>query len=42
MPPDGTSGLAEFNMLFSQQALCYDAKNTDEQIDIHKNDCAHC
>ena len=30
----------------SQQALCYYAKNTDEQLenvkDIHKSDCPHC
>ena len=53
MPLDGTSGLAfiqhaaagQFHVsACSQQALCYYAKNTDEQLgkDIHKNDCGHC
>ena len=53
MPPDRISGLAliqhagQFHVsACSQQALCYYAKNTDEQRgnvkDIHQGDCPHC
>ena len=55
MPLDGTSGLAfiqhaaagQFHVsACSQQALCYYAKSTDEQLanvkDIHKSDSPHC
>ena len=55
MPPDRISGFGliqhatagQFHVLAcSQQALCYYAKNTDEQLrnvkDIHQSDCPHC
>ena len=35
-----------YQLALSQQALCYYAKNTDEQLgnvkDIHQSDCPHC